>query len=302
MFGSGEVFRYFQCARCGCLQIGEFPPDLSRYYPEDYYSYQPGPPAGRIRGRLIGLRNRYAVWSRGLLGRLLYARRPNPVLRCLWRLPLGTDARILDVGCGSGAGLRSLQELGFRNLLGIDPLNRQDLEHPGGLKVLKRTIHELEGQWDLVMFHHSFEHVPDPAETLLSASRLLSPAGHCVIRTPTVSSDAWEHYRAEWVQLDAPRHLHLHSVESLGLLAGKAGLDPHQVVYDSTAFQFWGSEQYRKGIPLRDPRSGATSLPGTLFSRAELAGFARRAGQLNAAGRGDQAIFYLRKSGERRPG
>src|SRR5438270_8108508 len=39
--GLGEPFEYFQCVQCGCLQIREVPQDLSKYYPQNYYSYRP---------------------------------------------------------------------------------------------------------------------------------------------------------------------------------------------------------------------------------------------------------------------
>ena len=39
MFGLREEFTYFECAQCGCLQIAEFPADMSAYYPDDYYSF-----------------------------------------------------------------------------------------------------------------------------------------------------------------------------------------------------------------------------------------------------------------------
>ena len=38
MYGLREEFEYFQCAVCSCLQIVEFPKDMTRYYPGDYYS------------------------------------------------------------------------------------------------------------------------------------------------------------------------------------------------------------------------------------------------------------------------
>src|ERR1035441_659421 len=37
MYGSGELFDYFECAECKCLQIAAVPDDLSRYYPSTYY-------------------------------------------------------------------------------------------------------------------------------------------------------------------------------------------------------------------------------------------------------------------------
>jgi hypothetical protein len=37
--GLREEFEYFECSKCGCLQIEEVPLDLSKYYPDNYYSY-----------------------------------------------------------------------------------------------------------------------------------------------------------------------------------------------------------------------------------------------------------------------
>lgn len=39
MFGIRDEFTYFECSVCGCLQISEFPEDISKYYPQDYYSF-----------------------------------------------------------------------------------------------------------------------------------------------------------------------------------------------------------------------------------------------------------------------
>lgn len=295
MFGYRDVFAYFQCSVCGCLQI-KFPPsDLSKYYPDDYYSYQPVSESNKLRRFLAALRNRYAVFDRGRLGRLMYVRKPNPALRALAPLRLDKAARVLDVGCGSGGFLYCLRSLGFDNLLGIDPYNERDITYRNGLRIEKKSIHEVVGQRDVITFHHAFEHVPDPQMTLRCAARLLGPGGWCVIRTPTVSSYAWRHYGVKWVQIDAPRHLFVQSVDSMRILSSGAGFELHDVAYDSTSFQFWGSEQYVMDIPLRDPCSHGRNPKGSIFSKRQLAEFARRAEELNAAKQGDQAIFYLRR-------
>jgi SAM-dependent methyltransferase len=295
MFGLRDVFTYFQCSRCGCLQIAEIPSDMSRYYPPAYYSFRlatrrvSGGPARRLFRRL---RDRYAALGRGAVGRALYALAPNRTLRLLSRLPLTLRSRILDVGCGAGTLLYTMRGAGFENLLGVDPYLARDVEYPNGLRVLKKTVHEAAGEWDLVMFHHSLEHVGDPLETMRSASRLLAPGGACLVRTPTVSSYAWEHYGVHWVQIDAPRHFFLHSRESLALLAEKAELRVVDVVYDSTRLQFRGSEQYLRDIPLKPlDRKRRRSV----FTRAELKAFSRLAEQMNREGRGDQAAFFLER-------
>ena len=305
MFGSRETFRYFQCGRCQCLQIAAIPSDLTTYYPDNYYSYETlSPRRGGIRNRAKTLRDRYALGGRGVTGRVLYRLSPAPKLRLLSRIPIRKDSSVLDVGCGRGRLLYNLRELGFEQLLGIDPYIDSDVSHNNGLTVLKRSIDGLDGKWDVIMFHHSFEHVRNPLETLERVSELLNADGTCLIRMPTVSSYAWRHYGVDWVQLDAPRHLFLHSIESMRLLAPQASLVLSEVVYDSTAFQFWGSEQYMLDVPLVDEPSADSDdehpevlgKPSALFSSAQIARFARRARRLNKRGDGDQAAFYLKKA------
>lgn len=296
MFGWGDRFGYFQCSACGCLQIDETPADLARFYGNGYYSY--GTPAYRnaVTAWLNGRRDTWAIWGRSAIGRWFFAKRPREDLLCLRRLQLQRDARILDVGCGAGHFLYALRERGFANLLGADPFIEAPIRYANGLVIERKAVHEVQGQWDVVCFHHSFEHIPDQQATLDAAARLLAPGGVCVLRVPVVSSETWRTYGVDWVQLDAPRHLYLHSVDSVRALAQQAGLTLEAVVHDSNAFQFWGSEQYRQGIALRSPRSWAENPGAGLFTAAQIAAWQRRAESLNAAGQGDQAAFYLRRA------
>ena len=62
-----------------------------------------------------------------------------------------------------------------------------------------------------------------------------------VIRIPIAGTHAWQTYGVDWVQLDAPRHLFLHTEDGMRSLAAGAGLQVTAVVHDSTAMQFWGS-------------------------------------------------------------
>ena len=119
---------------------------------------------------------------------------------------LNDETRILDVGCGPGKLLYNLSISNLKHLLGVDPYIQKDILYDKKLKILKGYIFEIEGQWDLIMFHHSFEHMPNPEETIKYASKLLSKQGVCLIRIPIVSSFAWNYYRENWIQLDAPRH------------------------------------------------------------------------------------------------
>lgn len=297
MLGRGDQHQYMQCNACGCLQIVDVPKDLPSYYPDDdYYSYDKIQSSTGVKQFLVTQRDRYAATGKCLLGKILHRFMPHSKLHTLQQAGVTTDSRILDVGCGAGHLLHSLQDAGFTHLLGVDPFNADDIQYDNGLMIEKKSIHEVEqGDWDLIMFHHSFEHVFDQKETLLKAASLLKAGGMCLVRVPTASSWAWKHYSVNWVQLDAPRHLFLHSLDSMTLLAEKVGLESEAVVYDSFAFQLWGSEQYLKGIALNDETSYAVNPDKSVFSKQDIAVFDKRSIELNKENQGDQAAFYLRK-------
>ncbi len=297
MFGTGEEFLYFQCSQCGCLQIADIPPDLAPYYPPEYYAFAHSPVemfGNPLQRWLKNTRNRYAVFDRGLLGAWLYKKFPRESLRSLSRVPgLTRSSRILDVGCGAGALLYSLRELGFANLLGVDPYIKKTIPYKNGLTIRKQELKSVTGKWDVIMFHHCFEHVADQHSTLSAAGRLLSKNGTIIIRVPTVTSTAWQQYRTHWVQLDAPRHLYLHSHQSLTMLAKQHGLKVETIVCDSSAFQCWGSVQYQHNIPLVDERSYGVHPRQSMFSALEIRQYQRLADALNRQGRGDQIVVYV---------
>jgi predicted SAM-dependent methyltransferase len=137
--------------------------------------------------------------------------------------------------------------------------------------------------------------MPDQLATLKRVAELLAENGVCLINMPTVSSYAWKHYHENWVALDAPRHLCIHSIESMTLLAEKAHLVLQTILYNSIELQFWGSEQYLKGIPLRSERSYGETPADSIFSENQIKMFKRKAKELNRIKQGDAAAFYLRK-------
>jgi SAM-dependent methyltransferase len=310
MFGMRDEFTYLECVKCGTLQIMKIPADLSRYYPREYYSYQPvgglenSPQLSFKKRRLRRLALNYYLHGGNPLSRYIVKHRPW-VLDNLDNLPyyfkgtkccLGISNRssILDVGSGVGRTLLELRRCGFNNLTGIDPYIDSSIVYSKNLRVLKGDISSLKRQFDLVMMHHVFEHVPDPKQTLQTIRHLLKKRRYAMIRMPLVSF-AWQKYGVNWVQLDPPRHLFLFTEKSFTAMAQDIGFVVDEIIFDSTAFQFWGSEQYIHGIPLMDKRSYMVDPGNSLFSAEQIEGFEAKAAELNLQGKGDQAVFYLRK-------
>ncbi len=300
MFGWREAFEYLECGRCGCLQIAQVPADLAKYYPSDgYYSYK-APKRKVVPAWLLGLRH---ARTRYFLGEVTL---PGAVLGMLSRRPEHFDwfrgrdvrlgSRILDVGCGAGGLLLKLQREGFRSLLGADPFIQADIDYGNGVRILKRGVEALEGQYDFIMLHHSFEHMPDPAAALQALARRLAPRGTLLLRIPVADSWARRHYGLDWMAWDAPRHLYLHTRRSMALLAAGAGMEIADVVHDSSGQQFSSSELYIRGVPYVEHGKYRPGGRADAFSQAEWDSFQQRAAELNRKGEGDTACFYLRIS------
>ncbi len=297
LFGTGEEFNYFECTSCGCLQIEDIPSDLSPYYPSSYCGWSITADqlfTGLLKRTFKGVRDRHAILHTGLLGRLLCHFSPAMAsLEALSQIRISRKTSILDVGAGSGIFLYALYNAGFRDLLGIDPFIGKSIYYDNGLQILKRSIDEIEGKWDVITFNMSFEHIVYPEDTLTAAAMALKEMGVCIIRIPVFPNEAWRRYGVYWVQIDAPRHLFLHSVGSMTHLASRAGLEIRKVVYESDDLQFWGSEQNIRGIPLESPGSYFRNKKSSIFSPAEIKSFRKQARKLNCQKQGDAAAFYL---------
>jgi 2-polyprenyl-3-methyl-5-hydroxy-6-metoxy-1,4-benzoquinol methylase len=298
MFGLRTEFLYFQCSKCKCLQIDKIPDDISKYYsPGNYYSFKNKAISrysgfsGLVKVKAIRMALHGNSLGAGIAGTLL----PLNSMSILKGIVTGRNARILDVGCGTGWNfLYPLYKAGFRNSAGCDPFLEKDIRYPKGLTIYKKELSEMEGEWDIITFHHSFEHINNPHETIKKAYELLVPGGTCIIRIPTVSSYAWQHFGVNWFQLDAPRHIFLHSMESMNLLASEAGFKLTKISCDSTHHQFTISERYKSGRAFTE--RGYKNIFVRISSLVQKMRNSRRAKYLNRKGQGDQAAFFLHKN------
>ena len=295
--GLREMFTYMECANCGCMQLMEIPEDLGKYYPnEGYYSFNLGIEHRQKPDKLRKIKADYLIYGKNKLsGSLLSIGYKAPDYYS-WIKNAGVqyDDAILDVGTGNGSLLINLFKIGFTDLTGIDPFIDSNLQY-GAINIYKKTIFEMTGQFDYIMLHHAFEHMDEPLKVLQQLFRLLKKGQYVLIRTPVMGMYSWKKYSTSWMDLDAPRHIIIHSLKSMALLAAQAGFELRKTVFDGNYMSLIGSNQYANNIALPDANSYMVNKKKSGYTTADIDKFKAISKQNDAAGVSDQAAFYLFK-------
>ena len=139
----------------------------------------------------------------------------------------------LDVGCGSGKFLKWMNQYGVsrEKVYGVDIFDDELCAlRERGFKVYPERIEDFTNMpndsIDLITLFHVIEHLSDPRDVLIKLRHWLSPGGMLVIETPNVDSiDAHVFKSRYWGGYHFPRHWHLFSKDTLGLLLQKAGFE-----------------------------------------------------------------------------
>ncbi len=99
----------------------------------------------------------------------------------------GHDARVLDLGCGSGYGSAQLAQ-GGAHVVGVDRVAPDDT-HRGAAHFVLADLNAMPLRahcFDLVVSFQVIEHLEDPTAYLEAIARLLRPEGLAILTTPNL--------------------------------------------------------------------------------------------------------------------
>lgn len=137
------------------------------------------------------------------------------------RLSLPSDARILEIGAGTGSNIPLLARYGRLEALEVDADARRLAEVRFGMPVGDAPLPELpgipDGAYDLVALLDVLEHVEDDLGALRSIRAKLKPGGRVLV---TVPANPWM-----WSAHDVAHHHHRrYTRRALRDVAARAGL------------------------------------------------------------------------------
>lgn len=128
------------------------------------------------------------------------------------------EKSLLDIGCGTGAFLKTAKDDGWE-VFGIEPNKKaRDIAN----KSCEGSVFNIEKlevfkaqSFDVITLWHVLEHLPNLDAQALILKTLLKPNGTLVIAVPNYKSYDAKYYKNFWAAYDVPRHLWHFSRESI---------------------------------------------------------------------------------------
>ena len=211
---SGENFAIWQCQHC-TLRFTQGVPDQAHigpyYQSEDYISH-----SNTSKGLINGLYQQVRSITLGQKRKLIE------------QLNDGKSGRLLDVGCGTGEFLNTMQQAGWE-VRGFEP--------DEGARAFAKTQYGLHvespeqlfdtglGQFQIITLWHVLEHVHQLQDYVARLKSLLAPGATLLVAVPNYQSSDAESYGSFWAAYDVPRHLYHFSPLAMHLLLQRHGIE-----------------------------------------------------------------------------
>lgn len=220
-----DTWQYVRCKDCGSLYLVDRPDNdsLPLAYASYYTHEEKADPA--ISGQTIAIK-----LINGYLNMRFGMQRINALsigYALFWMLfPLrmkldvygrhipkelpGSQATLLDVGCGNGDFLLRAQEMGFK-ASGCEPdIHAVATCKKKGLDVITGNIDSFassKARFDYITLNHVIEHVEDPRITIANLYHLLNPSGWVWLALPNPDAIGRIFFSRGWKGFHPPYHL-----------------------------------------------------------------------------------------------
>lgn len=237
---------FSRCPSCGSLWLNPRPREsaLASLYPENYKltRAEPNVDVDLARGffasaKFGALAAAYGYDSLaasvdsapgfqfGRMAAPLLSRKAGYAVR---HLPQQTSGRLLDVGCGNGAFIAWMQQLGWQvEGLELDPITA-DIAQKRGLTIYRDNVESLDlpaERFDAITLTHVTEHFFNPRNVFRVLHRWLKPGGALVSLSPNPRGALGRIFRHHWYELDPPRHIFLPSAAAYRRLLDPLGFE-----------------------------------------------------------------------------
>jgi SAM-dependent methyltransferase len=208
-FNVGEVFPLVQCSQCGFVYLSPRPSQESigsHYEDEGYHPHQ--------------------AEAAGVVDRIYRISRDWNLRYKRWMVESHhRKGALLDFGCGTGEFLAEMRANGWQ-VTGVEPAAQARAVAEGLGVRASADLEGCDGPYDVITLWHVLEHVHEAAGQFRRLCELLTPGGILVMALPNIGSVDSRAYGANWVALDAPRHLFHFRPQDVRRFAVARGLTP----------------------------------------------------------------------------
>lgn len=213
---SKKIYSLFKCSVCGLYQQSPIPSakEIEQFYPKEYPGNFIDPTISKETDLVSLLKKSVYAFSDKFLSKF------DAELEFFESYKIKNKInkpKILDIGCGAGHLLKSLNHKNY-DLHGIDI----DLDVVENLKKFNiKTYHgffedfKSEEKFHIIYMSHVLEHVSDVKATLEKVKSHLYENGIVYIKVPNIDSLTYILFRKYARLLDLPRHIFMFSPRTL---------------------------------------------------------------------------------------
>ena len=240
--GLARYFAIVKCNNCDFIYTNPRPKekDMERYYKRYSLHQTDGAIPLETKRRSI---KRYVPESlkKIIRGKLF----PLLDTRCTVFPELPPGSRVLEIGCATGAGMKSLEKKGWK-ITGIEP-SVEASEHARkhvALDVVTGTVESCSFEdevFDLAYGWHVVEHFRNPVRSLEKLHKIIKPGGFLCLSMP--NADCWESrlFGEYWAMYQPPIHCYHYTPETITRMLSKTGFSVERIFHQINSVNIFNS-------------------------------------------------------------